>query len=105
MQILTILTQLHQQNPSPTLKKWLQKNHDIQASQFLYQEANHPNYRRLKTLLKKKLLDLMLHLPTSDEELSCPELRHFRNAYLKALFKQKVSTEQAMLEEVDLIFA
>lgn len=123
MRILNTLIQAHQQNQSPVLKQWLQKNHDtkmvqlyngiakgkltsdIQASQFFYQEVNHPNYRRLKTLLKEKLFDFMLYLPISDEELSCTELRFARNAYLKVLFKQKVTTEQTMLEEVDLILA
>lgn len=123
MQILNTLVKLHYHNQSTILKQWLQKNHDtkmvqlyygiakdklksdIQASQFLYQETNHPNYRRLKNLLKEKLVELMLFIPISKEELNCTELKNTRDAFLKALFKQKVENSEALLGEVDLILS
>lgn len=123
MQILTTLVQLHQQHPSPILKQWLRTNHsakmvqlyngiakgklcsDVQASLWLYEEANHPNYRRLKHLLKEKLLDLMFYMPVSDQKYNCTILKAARHAYIKAVLSQKVSAEQTMLEEVDLILA
>jgi hypothetical protein len=122
MRILNTLIQIHQANQSLILKQWLLKNqnskmvqlyegiangkweNDIQASLFLYQDACHPNYRRLKTLLKEKLLMLIQFIPISDKELTCSELRQSRNAFIKAILKQRTSGEE-IFEEVGLILS
>ena len=116
MKALQTLIKIHQENPSKMLELWKKENKkrkmiqlyngihsnsltsDTQASYFFYKAPNHANYRRLKHALKKKLIELLQHVPIDD----------FQNPAIKAAFKmfitsilEEKSVEVAVVEEID----
>lgn len=116
MKALQTLIKIHQENPSKMLELWKKEDKtskmiklydsiesksltsDIQASLFFYKEPNHANYRRLKHGLKKKLIQLLQHIPI--DNIYSPSVKSAFKFFIISILEDK-NIDATIVEEID----